>query len=55
MGFSRQAYWGGLPASGDLPNPGIKPKSPVSPSMDVGSLPLDPLGKPTGLHAIEVL
>jgi len=30
MGFSRQEYWGGLPfpSSGDLPNPGIKPRSP---------------------------
>ena len=31
MGFSRQEYWSGLPfpASGDLPNPGIKPVSPA--------------------------
>ena len=30
--FSRQEYWSGLPfpSSGDLPNPGIKPASPVS-------------------------
>ena len=30
MGFSRQEYWNGLPCSppGDLPNRGIKPKSP---------------------------
>ena len=29
MGFSRQEYWSGLPfpSPGDLPNPGIKPKS----------------------------
>ena len=29
-GFSRQAYWSGLPCfpPGNLPNPGIKPKSP---------------------------
>ena len=29
MGFSRQEYWSGLPITspGDLPNPGIKPKS----------------------------
>ena len=28
MGFSRQKYWSGIsfPSSGDLPNPGIKPK-----------------------------
>ena len=31
MGFSKQEYWSGLPCSppGDLPNPGIKPMSPV--------------------------
>ena len=30
MGFSRQEYWSGLPFSypGDLPNPGIEPRSP---------------------------
>ena len=30
MGFSRQEYWSGLPfPPGDLPNPGIKPRSPT--------------------------
>ena len=31
MGFSRQEYWSGLPFpfSGDLPNPGIEPRSPA--------------------------
>ena len=31
MGFSRQEYWSGLPfpSPGDLPNPGIKLKSPA--------------------------
>ena len=31
MGFSRQEYWSGLPCPppGDLPNPGIKPRSPA--------------------------
>ena len=29
MGFSRQEYWNGLPfpSPGDLPNPGIEPRS----------------------------
>ena len=40
MGFSRQEYWNspGLPSSspGDLPNPGIEPKSPVSPALAGG-------------------
>ena len=32
MGFSRQEYWSGLPfpPPGDLPDPGIKPASPVA-------------------------
>ena len=31
MGSSRQEYWGGLPfpSPGDLPNPGIEPRSPA--------------------------
>ena len=31
MGFSRQEYWSGLPfpLPGDLPDPGIKPRSPA--------------------------
>ena len=35
MGFSKQEYWGGLPCSptGDLPNPGIKSASLMSPAL----------------------
>ena len=35
MGFPRQEYWSGLPfpPSGDLPGPGIKPLSSVSPTL----------------------
>ena len=35
MGFSRQEYWSGLPlpSSGDLPDPGIKPISLMSPAL----------------------
>ena len=31
MGFSKQEYWSGLsfPSPGDLPNPGIEPRSPT--------------------------
>ena len=38
MGFSRQEYWSGLPCSppGDLPNPGIKPASLMSPALAGG-------------------
>ena len=35
MGFSRQEYWSGLPCSppGDLPHPGIEPRSLMSPAL----------------------
>ena len=35
MGFSRQEYWSGVPFSspGDLPDPGLKPASLVSPAL----------------------
>ena len=48
MGFSRQEYWGGLPCPppGDLPDPGIKPASPVALALEADSLPLAPPGKP---------
>ena len=49
MEFSRQEYWKRLPCPppGDLPNLGIEPTSPVSPAVQVNSLPLEPLGKPS--------
>ena len=38
MGFSRQEYWSGLscPPPGDLPDPGIKPMSLISPAIADG-------------------
>ena len=35
MGFSRQEYWNGLPfpPQGDLPDPGMGPISPLSPTL----------------------
>ena len=38
MRFSRQEYWKGLPfpPPGDLPDPGVKPKSPVPPALAGG-------------------
>ena len=49
MGFSRQEYWSWLPCPppGDLPDPGIKPVSLMSPHWQAGSLPLVPPGKPS--------
>ena len=48
MGFSRQEHWSGqpLPPPEDLPDPGIKPTSPVAPSLQADSLPSKPPGKP---------
>ena len=45
MGFPRQEYWSGLlgPSPGDLPDPGIEPRSPA---LWVDSLPTEPPGKP---------
>ena len=39
MGSSRQEYWSGLPSPspGDLPDPGMGPKSPASRAMQAGS------------------
>jgi len=44
MGFSRQAYWSGLPCPppGELPDPGIEPRSPA---LQADSLPSEPPGK----------
>ena len=49
MGFSRQEYWSGLPCPppGDLPDSGMEPLSPVTPALQVDSLPLSHLGSPT--------
>ena len=46
MEFSRQEYWSGLPCplSGDLPDSGIKPASPVSPALQADSPPLSHRG-----------
>ena len=45
MEFSRPEYWSGLPfpSPGDLPNPGIEPRSPL---LQADSLPVEPQGKP---------
>ena len=44
MGFSGQEYWSGLPCPppGDLPNPGIEPRSPA---LQVDYLPSKPQGQ----------
>ena len=47
MGFSRQEYWSGLPFSspGDLPEPGIKPRSPALQADALISVKLDEMGE----------
>ena len=42
MRFSKQEYWSGspFPPTGNLPNPGTKPASPLSPKVQVDSSPL---------------
>ena len=44
MGFSRQEYWSGLPfpSPGDLPDPGIEPRSPT---FQADALTSEPPGK----------
>ena len=53
MEFSRQGYWSGLlfPSPGDLPDPGIEPRSPA---LQADSLPYEPLGN-AQLNLIECL
>ena len=56
MGCSRQEYWNGLPfpPPGDLPDPGTKPMSPVSPALQEESLPTEPPGKPINFHKLNL-
>ena len=44
MGFSKQEYWSGLPvpSPGDLPDPGIEPRSPA---LQADALISEPPGK----------
>ena len=48
IGFSWQEYWSGLPfpSPGDLPGPGMKPTSPVSPALAGEFFTTEPPGKP---------
>ena len=54
--FSRPEYWSGqpFPSPGDLPNPGIEPRSPT---LRADSLPVEPQGKPknTGVDSLSFL
>ena len=56
MEFSRPEYWSGspFPSLGDLPNPGIEPRSPA---LQEDSLPAEPWGKSknTGVGSLSLL
>ena len=51
MWFSRQEYWSGLPfpSPGDLPDPGIKPRSPA---LQADALTSEPPGKPYNMSLV---
>ena len=53
IGLSRQEYWTelSLPPSGDLPDPGIEPSSPVSPVFAGRFFTTAPPGKPKKVEA----
>ena len=53
MGFSRREYWSGLPfpSPGDLPNPGIEPRSPT---FQADALTSEPPGKPLVAYAKSI-
>ena len=56
MEFSRPDYWSGqhFPSPGDLPNPGIEPRSP---ELQADSLSAEPQGKlkSTGVGSLSLL
>ena len=54
MEFSRQEYWSGLPfpSPGDLPDPGIEPRSPA---LRADALPSEPPGKPSRIPCFSCL
>ena len=54
MGFSRQEYWSGLPfpSPGDLPDPGVKPRSSA---LQADTLPSEPPGKPRAVLVSQKL
>ena len=53
MGFSRQAYWRGLPCPppGDLPNLGIEPTSLTSPALAGGFYTTSATGEAHSRHS----
>ena len=54
MRFSRQGYWSGLPfpSPGDLPNPGVEPRSPI---LQADSLLTELQGKPRHIAFVSLI
>ena len=54
MEFSRQEYWSGLafPSPGDLPHPGIEPKSLA---LAGGFFPTEPTGSPYLVYSLSIV
>ena len=54
MGFSKQEYWSGLPfpCPGDLPDPGIEPRSPA---LQADTLTSEPPGKPQSVQSVKLI
>ena len=54
MGFSRQEYQSRLPfpSPGDIPDPGIEPRSPA---LQTDALPSEPPGKTTGEYINDAI
>ena len=52
--WARILEWLPFPSPGDLPNPGLKPRSPT---LEADSLPAEPQGKPenTGVGSLSLL
>ena len=56
MGFSRQEYWSELPCppSGDLPDLGSEPVSPVSNALKADIFSPEPLGKSPSIQILTL-
>ena len=54
MGFPTQEYWNGMPfpSPEDLPDTGIKPRSPT---LQADSLPSEPPGEPTREAILSII
>ena len=52
MGYFRQEYWSELPFPllGDLPDPGIEPTFPASPTLQEDFFPAKPSGRLSSKH-----